>query len=267
MSTFTSVDPVSPAVAEFMAKRELATKQKLETEALAQRWPMSPEVRSQVIKTALGLCGLEMSGEGQVKPAQGATPPKERIRLGAMRVMASFDRLSIQQRKLELLENPSGEEPVRKVDDMFEVSPELADKILEIVESAPPPPEPTVVQPVDSWKKKADLELARRALRQRWPISMAVRGQIIVAALSLCGFAVRSDGQVEPIAPIDDTPPPPPKPRIVLAALRVLAALDRLSIEERRVELRAKLPKNSRPDRPQLHPDVAAKIYELISRI
>jgi hypothetical protein len=265
MSTFTSVDPVSPAVAEFMAKRELATKQKLETEALAQRWPMPLDARAQLIKKALGLCGLEMTGEGQLNSIPGALPPTPRVRLGAMRVMASFDRLSIQQRKLDLLENPSGEEPVGSQVERPPIPPELADKILDIIDAGPPPPEPTVVQPVDSWKKKADLELARRALRQRWPISMAVRGQIIVAALFLCGFAVTTDGQIVPIEPTDDAPPP--KPRIVLAALRVLAALDRLSIEERRVELRAKLPKNRRPDRPQLHPDVAAKIYELISRI
>jgi hypothetical protein len=262
MSTFTSVDPVSPAVAEFMAKREQATKQKLETEALAQRWPLPADARAQLIKKALGLCGLEMTGEGQVQTIPGKLPPTPRVRLGAMRALASFDRLSIQHRKLDLLENPSGEEPVRSKVEPFPVTPELASKVLEILDSAPPPPVPTVVQPVDSWKKKADLELAHRAIRQRWPISMAVRGQIIVAAFVLCGLAVTTEGQIVEIEPTDDTPPP--KPRIVLAALRVLAALDRLSIEERRVELRVKPPKNRRPDPPEMHPETKAKLYELI---
>ena len=261
MSTMNSV---SPAVARLFASQAKAAKQELEAEALAQRWPMSLDVRSLVIKTALGLCGLKVTEDGAVKPIEGELP-KPRIRLGAMRVLASYDRLSLQQRKADLVENPTDEEPVRPLIEPYDMSPEVATEILKLIPNAPPDaaaPKPTVIEPNGKWRKRADLELARRAFRQRWQLSMAVRGQIIVSALCLCGFAVKTDGQIEPITPTDDAPPP--KHRIVLAALRVLAAYDRLSIEERRIELRVKPSQSNRANRPDVDPEIAAKIYELI---
>jgi hypothetical protein len=119
-----------------------------------------------------------------------------------------------------------------------------------------------VIQPDGRWRREADLEIARRAFRERWPISMAMRGQIILAALCLCGCAVTCEGEVMPVPPGDDLPPT--KPRVVLAALRVLAAYDRLSIEEQRIELRVKWSKFKRAERPDIDPETAAKIYELL---
>jgi hypothetical protein len=185
-----------------------------------------------------------------------------------MRVIASYDRLSLQQRKADLVENPTDEEPVHPLVEPAEMSPEVATEILTLLANAPPAPaaapaaKAAVMQPNGKWRKRSDLELARRAFRQRWPLSMAMRGQIIVSALSLCGYAVTCEGQVEPIMPGDDVPSP--KHRIVLAALRVLAAYDRLSIEERRIELRVKPSKTKRANRPNVDPETAAKIYELI---
>jgi hypothetical protein len=265
-----SADPVSPAVARFFAHQANQARQDLEAEALAQRWPMSLNVRGVIIETALNLCGLKVTSEGAVKKIEDVPLPKPRIRLGAMRVIASYDRLSLQQRKADLVENPTDEEPVHPLVEPAEMSPEVATEILTLLENAPPAPAPArapgpkaaVMEPNGKWRKRSDLELARRAFRQRWPLSMAMRGQIIVSALSLCGYAVTCEGQVEPITPSDDVPTP--KHRIVLAALRVLAAYDRLSIEERRIELRIKPSKTKRANRPDIDPDTAAKIYELI---
>jgi hypothetical protein len=64
------------------------------------------------------------------------------------------------------------------------------------------------------------------------------------------------------MVPTDDTPKP--RPRIVLAALRVLAAYDRLWIDERRVELRVKPAETRGPGAPDIDPDTAAKVHELI---
>ena len=81
-----------------------------EAEMMAQRWPISLEMRAQIIKSALALAGLEMTGPDTVRPIAGPKPPR-RIRLAAMRILAGYDRLSIQERKVDLLEHPSGESP------------------------------------------------------------------------------------------------------------------------------------------------------------
>jgi hypothetical protein len=267
MSTMMSGDPVSPAVARFLASETKRAKDELEAEALAQRWPMSLDVRGLVIKTALSLCGLEVTSDGAVKKIEGVPLPKPRVRLGAMRVLASYDRLSLQQRKADLLARLGEEEPVRPVVEPRKVSPEVATEALLLLVNAPGAPrfgapKSGMIQPDGRWRRKADLDIARRAFRQRWPISMAIRGQIIVSALSLCGYAVTCEGEVNPIPPSDEVPPT--KARIVLAALRVLAAYDRLSIEEQRVELRVKPSKFKRAHRPDIDPETAAKFHELI---
>jgi len=55
--------------------------------------------------------------QGTARPIEAVAKEKPRIRLAAMRIIASYDRLSIQERKLDLLENPTGERPVPEVED------------------------------------------------------------------------------------------------------------------------------------------------------
>jgi hypothetical protein len=272
---------------------ETEESKKREAEMLAQRWPMSLDVRSQIIKTALELAGFEMIEPDKYRPIEGPARQKPRIRLAAMRIIASYDRLSIQERKMDLLENPSGEPADEADDDNYEVSPEVAEQALVLLNSATfgsryrpparaaapaPAPEPVPVpareqllrEPI-AWEKRTNMVLAAKAIRQRWPMSREVRGQIILAALGLCGCTVTPQGQVVPLPATDETldpegksePKPRPKPRTVLAALRVLAAYDRLSLEDRKVELSVRPAEPSKVFSSPIEPDIAAKIHEL----
>ena len=234
-------------------------RQEREAEAMAQRWPISLQMRSQIIKTALELAGLEMTGPNTVRPIEGAARPKLRIRLAAMRILASYDRLSLQERKVDLLEHPSGEKPVPKVEDTREMSAAVAEECLVLLYAAKTRPAPEPPPPVVAKPKPVP---APKVIRQRWPIAPAVRGQIITEAFSLCGFAVTPGGQVEPIAPTDEAPQQ--NPRIVLAALRILASYDRISIEERRVELRFKPAEPEEVFESWIDPETEARIHELM---
>jgi hypothetical protein len=51
-------------------------------------WSMSGNIRAAIVKTALNLCGLEMTGDDTVKPIEGSPKPKPRDRLAAMRILA-----------------------------------------------------------------------------------------------------------------------------------------------------------------------------------
>jgi hypothetical protein len=239
-------------------------------ENCTDRWPMPLEVREHIVQTALGLTGLVMTPDGKVERLPGPLPPP-RIRTSAMRILASLDRISLQQNKVELLE--------RKMNTSKPVEPKWPEGVdREVVRAA-------VRQAIDehdaereaalktpgspeaiAWeKKKSDLRRAAEAkkFRQRWPISPEVRGQIIATALCLCGFAVDGDGAITPLERDADTPGP--NLRTVLAALRVLVAYDRLSLEERQVDLRIQALKDSQKDRGSgLCPIFAAKLDELI---
>ena len=267
METNKSADSVSPAIARFMASQATRAQEQREAEALAQRWPMSLDVRGLVITKALELCGLEVKSDGAVKKIEGVPLQKPRIRLGAMRVIASYDRLSLQQRKHELRARLGEDEPVLPVIEPPKVSPEVATEALMLLVNMPGAPvfgasKPGMIQPDGRWQRKASLDIARRAFRERWPISTAMRGQIILAALCLCGCAVTCEGEVTPTPPGDDDAPA--RPRTVLAALRVLAAYDRLSIEEQRIDLRVKQSKFKRTNGSDVDPETAVKLYEFL---
>jgi hypothetical protein len=227
-----------------------------QAEMMDQRWPMSLEMRAQIIKMALALAGLEQTGTDTVRPIKGPKP-KPRIRLAAMRLLASYDRLSIQERKIDLLENPSGERPVPKDDDPpREISGEVAEKCLVLLNQATFRPQAEPPQPP---KPKPKPVIPPRPIRQRWPLTQAIREQLIREAFALCGFRVTPWGGVEPIVAPEGTPKRSSK--IVLAALRILAAFDRLALEERRVELRFQPPEPREVC--SIDPEVAAKIHAL----
>jgi hypothetical protein len=240
-----------------------------EAEAMAQRWAISLNLRSALITLALEIAGLEITGPGQITPLPGPKP-KPRIRLSAMRILASLDRQSVLQRKLDLLESPTGEPPaVPEVVDTYEVSAACAAEGLRLLNEAsarrklepppPPPPEPEPeppAGPVIPWKT------TQRTFRKRWAITKEMRGALIVEAASICGFSVTPQGDVEPIPVTDETPKP--CRRIVLSALRLLATFDRISLEERRVELRAQPIETPEDCELRIDPETAARLYELL---
>jgi hypothetical protein len=225
-----------------------------QAEMMDQRWPMSLEMRAHLINMALALAGLERTGPDIVQPIKGPKP-SPRIRLAAMRIVASFERLSIQERKIDLLENPTGERPVPKEEDDYEMSPEVAEKCLTLLNQETFRPKQEPPQPP---KPKPKPVIPPRPIRQRWPISQAIRQQLIREAFALCGFMVTSQGQLEPIPSMGGSPRR--GSRIVLAALRILASFDRLSLEERRVELRFQPPE---PVGSGGDPETMAKIHAL----
>ena len=83
----------------------------------------------------------------------------------------------------------------------------------------------TELEPTDelSGSRKKDQRLIRSAIRNGWAIPDAAKAKIVVKILDTVGA-----GDVPANAD--------PKPRLLLAVTKTLAALDRLALEERRVE-------------------------------
>ena len=228
-------------------------------------WSMSVNVRTAIVKTALNLCGLELTGAETIKPIEGSPKPKPRDRLAAMRILASCDRVSIEHRKNDLLEcrraAASNEEPEEP--EMRELSPEVASECLLLLSEAHQkmpasafPPAPPITFP---WRRKPRRVRITRRCSQRWPLCKVVRDRVITSALLLCGLKVTPTGEVEPA---EDAPTP--RRRTILAALRVLVEFDRLSVEDRKVELKLKQFEAPEPKGPQIDPEVLAKIHALI---
>src|SRR5438105_641019 len=110
-STMTSVDPAlldrPPLVGDQettpMTQQQPQQDPQPEPEEPPQRWVISRPVRTGLINIALDIAGLEQAADGTYVPAQGKPRKSPRTRLAAMRILASFDRLSLQARKVELL--------------------------------------------------------------------------------------------------------------------------------------------------------------------
>ena len=223
--------------------------------AAAQRWPIPLDLRTHIIGVATRLCGLETTADGTVQKITSEPQPKPRVKLAAMRVMASYDKLSLDERKADLLENPTGELP-RFAPERPHISPEVATKGMMMLVDAPElPPEPRK-SPIE----QAESDLAERIADGRWIISMELRGGLIGQAAELLGVSVCADGTIEPIGFSEENPAP--KRRVMLGALRILARFDRLSIEHRRVEQLYEPPK--RNARPRIDPEILAAIHEMI---
>ena len=264
-STTPAADPVAAFRARKRAEREEKVQHELETRVLNHRWPISSGLRSELITAALRLCGLKISDDGQVQPT-GEAPEPPRVRLAALRVLASYDKLSIDQRKLDLRQYPpTGEKPLpaeceeRRV----ELSPEVATEIMKIGCEAPLPGKygpgsarRSAVGPEPPPERNLRAEL----VDTRWPIPLNVRAALIETAAGLCGLS--STGAVEETETTEDSPQ---AKRIMLGALRVFARFDRLSLEHRRVELRYRQPASERKG-PQFDAATWARIEALIER-
>jgi hypothetical protein len=264
-STTPAADPVAAFRARKRAEREEKVQHELEARVLNHRWPISRGLRSELITAALRLCGLKISDDGQVQPT-GEPPEPPRVRLAALRVLASYDKLSIDQRKLDLRQYPpTGEKPLpaecqeRRV----ELSPEVATEILKIgCESAPP----GKYGPGSARRFAAGPEpppernLRDELVDTRWPIPLNVRAALIETAAGLCGLSSKGAPRVEET---DATEDPSQAKRMMLGALRVFARFDRLSLEHRRVELRYRQPASERKG-PQFDAATWARIDALV---
>jgi hypothetical protein len=262
MSSIPFDNPVSPELARLHAEAETQARKKAEAKARAQRWAIPLALRGPIIKVALGLCGIETDHEGHVKRTNEDPPPKPREKLAAMRVLATYDKISIDERKLELTEKAAGIGCDRPNVEMPKISPDVATECLMLLIDAPPRPKPKPAPPPEN---QAELEMAAGLLNARWPLSVDVRGAIIETAANLCGLAITDEATIELIPVTDETPAP--KPRFKLGALRVLARFDRLSLEHRRGRLLAvRLRRKQRPEpvRPDIDPETAAKFMALI---
>jgi len=237
MQTPPTAVPNDSRIARMIADQKQRAQEYAEDAAVAQRWPMPFELRGHVIGVALELCGLKTTREGTVERTEGKTRPTPREKLAAMRVIAGYDKVSLEERRAELRDNPTGENPVKFRYERPEISEEIGTQALmfmiaagEAKRNSPPPPPPPPIDP----QEQAMSDVVDRVRDARWPISMEIRYALVTLAAELCGLAISVEGKVERIEPTDEAPGEPP--RIKLAALRILMRFDRLSIEHRRVE-------------------------------
>jgi hypothetical protein len=252
-------DPLAAARARKRAERQEQVRHELEARVLNQRWPVPRALRGEIVNVALRLCGLEITDDGQVKPT-GARPQPPRVRLAALRVLASFDKLSIDQRKLDLKQYPpTGVKPLPESKEPSpQISPEVATEcLMMMIDSYKPPPKPA---PGAKPEPPPERDLTAELSDTRWPIAKGMRAALIEIAAGLCGLSAACKGTGDDTSEPDDSPQ---TTRIVVGALRVFARFDRLSLEHRRVELHYRSPAVD-PRRPQLTPKVVARIQELM---
>ena len=128
----------------------------------------------------------------------------------------------------------------------------------------PPVETPQTIAARVDLKKKRELERAEKKLVQHWPITDQMRGQIMLQAMNLCGFTVTGDGSVIEVEPLEGEKPP--KPRIKLAAMRVVSAYGRLMAEQERFDLRTGRYKELNREDPweKLPDDLKAALERLI---
>src|ERR1700693_40856 len=110
MSEPISVDSLPPVVKRVLERREHHAELQHEASALDQRWPISVDVRSVVVNLALEMSGLVVDPQGTLSPmvpTDEKPRPKPRTRLAAMRILVACDKLALQQRKIELAQDPS----------------------------------------------------------------------------------------------------------------------------------------------------------------
>jgi hypothetical protein len=152
---------------------EQRARKKAEAEARAQRWAIPLALRGAIIKVKLGLCGIETDREGHVKRTEDDPPPKPRAKLAAMRVIATYDKLSIDEHKVAIREIVAGRDSDRREMEMPKISSAVATECFGLILNAPlapPKPKPEPVPEI-----QAELDIAEIVLKARWPLSVDVR--------------------------------------------------------------------------------------------
>lgn len=76
-------------------------------QALRQDWPIPPEVKKRLFQVAINLADPAdeetlPAGQDNVPIRVDLSAKRDRVKLGALRVIAQFSRLSIEQQKLDL---------------------------------------------------------------------------------------------------------------------------------------------------------------------
>jgi hypothetical protein len=235
---------------------------------------MSLNLRDHIIKSALELCGLEMTGPDTVTRSVGKPRPEPRVRLAAMRILATAERQANEEKKLGLLEYQTlcarpdirAEEEKALPELSHELAMEeldLAGEINEATKASQPPPA------FVPWKFERPRPRVPERLRKRSSLSPAIRNEILKCALAIEGFAVTSKNEIVSIIPkepsaadgadTEEATESRGTPRLKLAALRVLAGFQRLGLEERRLEIRFKRIAPLERVYPKLPPELEAK--------
>jgi hypothetical protein len=197
-------------------------------------YPIMPAIRAQLVKATLGICGLEVQEDGQVTnipPAEGKRRTSTRDRIAAMRLLTSFERNTLAEKRFELTMEARGiEEDVPVVDNLPPLTPEIADQALIMIEEeSKKKKEAQALEPEPDWRQPITPPEAEED-DPRWPITKLVREAILLTALDLCGLKATPEGTVEPSGRR------PARPRIALRAMRVVATLDLLAIQQKRVK-------------------------------
>jgi hypothetical protein len=263
-----SVESLPPAVARVLARREQAAEDERQAKALDQRWPMSVDVRGVVVNLALEMSGLAVNAEGTVTPTvptEENPRPKPRTRLAAMRILATCDKLALEQSKIDLVENPSsGDDDTITPGDVLhslKMTSKVGDQVMELILKEAPWPLPPRGSPPGPGHEPIFL---RRKSRDRWPITSAMRCAVIESALGLCGYSITGEGKLALIPVTEETPKS--KPRILLGAMRILTRFDRLSIMEQK--LRQRINRFRSKGRPRSRANEAPGVtWEMLGRI
>jgi hypothetical protein len=241
MSTPMSVDSLSPAILRALATREQDAENERDAQARSERWPMSLDIRNVVVELALELSGLEVNPEGAVTrmvPTEEKPRPKPRTRLAAMRIIASCDKLSLEQRKIDLVENPSSEDDDTIIPgdilNSLKTTSEVMDEVKDLMLNQP---KELLKVTMETGRGREPIAIPRKP-HSRWPITRGMRCAIIEQSLELCGYSITGAGKLARIPVTDETPKP--KQRIMLGAMRILTQFDRLSIVELKLKQRVR---------------------------
>ena len=146
--------------------------------------------------------------------------------------MTSFERNTLAEKRVEQAMEARNiqEEEIPVVDDLPSITSEIADQAMIMIEEETKKKKAAqALEPEPDWRQPIAPPQAEED-DPRWPITKLIREAILLTALDLCGLKATPEGTFEPSGQ------KPAKPRIVLGALRVLASLDLLAIQQKRVK-------------------------------
>lgn len=113
------------------------------TRALRQDWPIPPEVKRGILQAAINV--VLPDDDALLPTAIEPEPPatRDRVKLAAMRVIAQFGRLTIDQQRLDLArEKLATNRDEATIDPVGGIDPEVAEAALKVLNAVHPPPAP-----------------------------------------------------------------------------------------------------------------------------
>ena len=165
-------------------------------------WPLSPNMRKAVFKSALEQCGLDENGR---KLKDNPRKLKNRDRAAALRLVSSFEKISLELQEI-VYDMP--EEKTEADQEYGELVSELStpvmqEKVRGIIAEFPVQPEPEPLSPEAAAKRDREREEMLR--EERWPISDEMRLALILVAMEIIGFRVSGEHN-EMISELEDNP-------------------------------------------------------------